>query len=202
MSRESFVNIPNTAIDAASPVVEEVMFGLRDNTISVATMDLSAPVNEAAWHSHDGTTGNGRIWSHGVNGSVASITTPGNFDLDRYEYKVVGIGLRCSQSLDCGIDVLREGEGTFNNGVASYDGDALIHEFAFDVRQNGKPRNFIQLIGQGFRQPASGNVGVPISINGALFNATNTRCIRVRLNASGVFERGELFLLRRGMYLR
>jgi|GEM_PF-3298555 len=76
----AFTNILNALVAVGAKPFATTMQALRDNPISIAEGDPTAPVNTAAWHPYNkvinNDANNGRIWSFSVDGAVAAVTTP------------------------------------------------------------------------------------------------------------------------------
>jgi hypothetical protein len=88
----TWTTIPNAAVAVGGIPSSTTVQAFRDNPVAIAESASGAPVVFSGWHPVDkvsvGDGKTGLIYSHAVNGTVATVVTP-DFE-DGYEYRIIG----------------------------------------------------------------------------------------------------------------
>ena len=202
----TYTTIPNSDIDADSPVTTTLMQAYRDNTAATAEGSTDAPVLSTGWHPYDmvtvGDGNDGAIYEFSVDGTVATITTP-DFE-DGYEYmlRFVNIG-GSNPGAPMNYNLYRETDAAYTNltitsgidATKGYDGLLRIY--------------FPRVLGVYHKEdwvfPLHDRAG-PTSIAATgpfeVIDATVQPILRAQLDLSaGSFDQGNVYMLRRREFI-
>jgi len=203
----TYTTIPNSDIDADSPVTTTLMQAYRDNVAATAEGSTDSPVLSTGWHPYDmvtvGDGNDGAIYEFSVDGTVATITTP-DFE-DGYEYmlRFVNIG-GSNPGAPMNCNLYRETDAAYTNltitsgidATSGYDGLLRIYfprvrgvyhkeDWAFPLHDRRTPPSSIALTG-------------PFEV----IDATVQPILRAQLDLSaGSFDQGNVYMLRRREFI-
>jgi hypothetical protein len=197
----TYTTIPNSDIDADSPVTTTLMQAYRDNVAATAEGSTDAPVLSTGWHPYNMVTvGDGNDFS--VDGAVATITTP-DFD-DGYEYmlRFVNVGVSATlPTMNCNL--YRETDAAYTNLTVSsglnaalgYDGLLQIY-FPRVIGVYHKADWVFPLHDRSV--PTSAAATGPFEV----LDATVQPILRAQLDLSaGNFDQGNVYMLRRREFI-
>jgi hypothetical protein len=207
MAVTTFTDLPNAAVQTGGRPRGSTITALRDNPIAIAEGDLTAPVNQAAWHPFNRTTGGvqpGVFYAFSTDGAVANVQTP--VLEDGYEYRILFRELGgTSAGTDPRIELRRQSTGTYQ-GVGT-----LVSANATDIVSG---EIYLSTVRRSIRMhPISGYLRVTAAGFGAAIQpmtavnlmqeiASGDQIDRVRISlAAGNTDSGILILERRRLYV-
>lgn len=200
-----FTDLPNIAVQSGGRPRGSTITALRDNAISIAECDPTAPTNQATWHPYNriapGSTNIGRIYNFPTDGALSTVVTPDY--QDGYEYRIKLIGLSPNLAGDLQIENFRETDAAYNpihtlnvtlSAANAYTGTIEL----LDVRQPWRVHSF------------SAKIGVQVGSNSAIAATTFDRMdqfvtaqpiLRSRISFLGSsIDAGQILLERRRAY--
>ena len=202
----TYTTIPNSDIDADSPVTTTLMQAYRDNVAATAEGSTDAPVLSTGWHPYDmvtvGDGSDGGIYDFSVEGTVTDITTP-DFE-DGYEYMLRFEDLGCSTAaatMKCNL--YRETDAAYTaltitsalDATRGYDGLFQIYFPRIDGIYHKGDWVF----------PLVARVSLAnVAVTGPfeVIDATVQPILRAQLNLSaGSFDQGSVYMLRRREFI-
>ncbi len=196
----SYTALPNSAVQAGGRPRGTTITALRDNPIAIAEGDLTAPIVAAGWHAYDrvtvGGSSTGRFYNFGVDGAVATITTP-DFE-DFFEYLVLINNLTWTTVGSLGVELFRDTDAAFNPSITliSNGTSPLFGRLELPDVQRANNVHFPMFYGFA-ATPITNSSGTitPVFMRNSM--ATSQKVRRVRLNHPGNTASGSVFLLRR-----
>lgn len=114
----TFTTITNALVAVGAKPFASTMQALRDNPISIAEGDPTAPVNQAFWHPYNkvtvGDANNGMFYDFGTMGAAASVETPvfeAGYD---YRVRLLAISHNNGAATDFRLEMRRQSSGLYN----------------------------------------------------------------------------------------
>jgi hypothetical protein len=202
----TYTTIPNSDIDADSPVTTTLMQAYRDNVAATAEGSTDAPVLSTGWHPYDmvtvGDGNDGAIYEFSVDGAVATITTP-DFE-DGYEYMLRFVNLGVSAPLPTmNCNLYRETDAAYTNltvstGMAAALGfDGLLQIYFPRVPGVYHKADWVFPL-HDRTTPTSAAATGPFEV----LDATVQPILRAQLDLSaGNFDQGNVYMLRRREFI-
>lgn len=204
-------DMPNSEFAQDAALKTETGVAFRDNPIAIAEGSTDAPYVQAAWHPYDGVIigdgNNGLIYDFSVDGSVASVTTP-DFE-DGYEYKLY-VDRVAQTNISNGavsMDLYKETDAAYQGLLEdltddwdSGGGNGFSAEITIHHPRLSKHKHIVSWVRgkTGSTSETSGADGAGAS---EVYDGTEQKILRARLNLPGTKNAGKVFMFRRMTFL-